>query len=104
MGNHWLNHDREVFNTNNLCHDETPSIGVFENPAPEFSFAVVEPPMSLAACFNINPDPTIGFYVLDKKVMWIDKDGKIHVDPDAPANETAQKVCEIMSQIFTLGR
>jgi hypothetical protein len=33
----------------------------------------------------------------NKRIMWIDENGKIHVDPDAPADETAQQVCSALS-------
>lgn len=48
---------------------------------------------------SIPADRRISFYANDvKPVMWITPDGKIHVDPDAPADETAREVCRLLQE------
>lgn len=50
------------------------------------------------ANFTLEPSCAINFFgPSGEAVFWISPDGKIHVDPDAPADETAKKVCEILS-------
>lgn len=45
-------------------------------------------------------DPTFTIQAANaKKILWITPDGKIHVDPDSPADETARKVLKALCSL-----
>jgi hypothetical protein len=67
---------------------------------PNFQFTVSD----TSPCKFVTQQPSsinfVAYNTSAKSVMWIDPQGKIHVDPEMAADEVARRVCEVLATMY----